>query len=66
MRQLTKFTSLLGQHPMNVIGMVTHGHGDGAYAHYSTDLWPGDSNYTISSIAKLLRRLEEPPIRVIG
>ena len=66
MQVTTKLTSALGQLPMNVTGMVTHGHGDGAYAHYSTDLWPGDSNYTISSIARLLRRLEEPPIRVTG
>jgi hypothetical protein len=64
MRVTTKLTVALGQLPINVTGMVTHGHGDGAYAHYSTDLWPTDSNYTISSLARLLRRLEEQPIRV--
>ena len=62
MRVVTKFNAPLGWLPMNVTGMVTHGQGDGVYAHYSTDLRPGDSNYTISSIAKLLRRLEESPI----
>ena len=61
MQVSTKLTSPLGQFPMKVTGMVTHGHGDGAYAHYSTDLWPGDSNYTISSLARLLKRLEKPP-----
>ena len=66
MRVSTKLTSPLGQFPLNVTGMVTHEHGDGAYAHYSTDLWPGDSYYTISSLARLLRRLEEPPIRESG
>ena len=63
MQVSTELTSPLRQFPINVIGMVTHEHGDGAYAHYSTNLWPGDSNYTISSLARLLRRLEGPPIR---
>ena len=66
MRVSTKLTSPLGQFPMNVTDMATHGHGDGAYAHYSTDLWPGDSNYTISSLARLLWRFEEPPIHESG
>ena len=40
-----------------------HGHGDGAYAHYSTAFWPGDSNFTISSICRVLRALERPPVK---
>lgn len=63
MRVTTKYTASLGQLPINVTGMVTHGHGDGAYAHYSTDCWPANLNYTISSITRLLRRLEGQPIR---
>ena len=63
MQVSTKLTSPQGQFPMNVSDMVTHGYGDGAYAYYSTDLWPGDSIYTISSLARLLRRLKGPPIR---
>jgi hypothetical protein len=43
--------------------MLTHGHGDGAYAHYETASWPGDSNFTISSICRNLRVLERPPVR---
>ena len=43
--------------------MVTHGHGDGAYAHYSNELWPNDSNFTVSSLARLLRTLKRPPSR---
>jgi hypothetical protein len=35
MRVTTKATQGLGQLPMNVTGMVAHGHGDGAYAHYA-------------------------------
>lgn len=66
MRVSTKLTSPLGHFPMNVTEMVTHGHGDGAYAHYSSNLWPGDSNYTISSLARLLRHLEELPTRESG
>ena len=40
--------------------MLTHGHGNGAYAHYSIVFWPGDSNFTISSICWVLRALEQP------
>ena len=43
--------------------MLTHGHGNGAYAHYSTTFWHGDSNFTISSICQVLRALEQPPIK---
>jgi hypothetical protein len=47
---------------MNVTGMVVHGHRDGAYAHYSPDCWLDNSNETISSIARLFRRILQPPI----
>ena len=43
--------------------MVTHGQGDGAYTHYSIDLWPGDLNFTITSLARLLQRFEQQPIQ---
>ena len=56
-------TQGLGQLPMNIIGMVSHGHRDGAYAHYSLQCWPGDSNATISSLARLFRWLEGPSIQ---
>ena len=63
MQRCTKATSGLGQISISVIGMLTHGHGDGAYAHYSTPFWPGDSNFTISSICQVLRALERPPVK---
>ena len=63
MQQSTKATSGLGQIPISVTGMLTHGHGDGAYAHYSTAFWPKDSNFTISSICQALRALERPPVK---
>ena len=66
MRVITKPTQGLGQLPMSVTGMVAHGHADGAYAHYSPSSWPGDSNFTISSLAKLFRRLEGAPIQETG
>jgi hypothetical protein len=53
MQVTTKATQGLGQLPMSVTGMVAHGHGNGAYAHYALACWPGDSNATISSLAKL-------------
>ena len=47
--------------PIFVIGMLAHGHGDVRYVHYGLDLYPHDANYTVGSIAKLLRDLELPP-----
>ena len=59
MQQSTKATSGLGQRfSISVTGMLTHGHCDEAYAYYSTAFWPGDSNFTISSICWILRALE--------
>jgi hypothetical protein len=59
----TKATAGLGQIPISLTGMLTHGHGDGAYAHYATAFWPGDLNFTISSVCRILRALERPPVR---
>ena len=63
MQRFTKTTSGLGQISISVTGMLTHGHGDGAYAHYSTIFWPRDSNFIISSICQVLRALERPPVK---
>ncbi len=55
MRVTTKATQGLGQILMSVTGMVAHGHVDGAYTHYAPSCWRGDSNFTISSLARLFR-----------
>lgn len=47
--------------PISVTGMIAHGHGDVRYAHYGLDIFSHDSNYTVGSLAKLLRDLELPP-----
>ena len=47
--------------PVSVTGMIAHKHGDVRYSHYGLDIFPHDSNYTIGSMAKLLRDLEGPP-----
>ncbi|KAL3675099.1 hypothetical protein R1sor_025047 [Riccia sorocarpa] len=40
--------------------MLTHGREPGAYCHLSvTGLWPGDPNFTVSSLARCLRDLEQ-------
>ncbi|KAL3676790.1 hypothetical protein R1sor_026738 [Riccia sorocarpa] len=40
--------------------MLTHGKEPGAYCHLSvTGLWPGDPNFTVSSLARCLRDLEQ-------
>jgi len=38
MQRITKATAGLGQIPISCTGILTHGHGDGAYTHYSTSL----------------------------
>ena len=58
-----KATFELGQIPISVTGMLTHGHGDGANTHYSTTFWPRESNFTIFSIRWVLRALEQPPVK---
>ena len=66
MRVTTKATAGLGQLSMSITGMVAHGHCDGAYAYFAPSCWPGDSNFTIFSLARLFRQLEGPPIRESG
>jgi hypothetical protein len=45
--------------PIALTGMLTHGRQPGAFAHFSlTGLWPGDPDFTISSMALLFRDLE--------
>ena len=56
-KHLDGFTKL----PVSVTRMLAHGHGDVRYAHYGLDLYPHDANYTVGSIAKLLRDLELSP-----
>ena len=63
MQWSTKATSGLGQIPISVTGMLTHGHGDGTCAHYSTTFLPKDSNFTISSNYQVLRALERPLVK---
>lgn len=48
--------------PVAVTGMFAHGHADEKYAHYSLPVFDSDSNFSVGSIAKLLRDLEEAPV----
>jgi len=50
MQRITKAIVGLGQILISYTNMLTHGHGNGAYAHDATSLWLGDSNFTISSL----------------
>ncbi|KAL3682702.1 hypothetical protein R1sor_000724 [Riccia sorocarpa] len=46
--------------PISLTGMLTHGREPGAYCHLSvTGLWPGDPNFTVCSLARCLRDLEQ-------
>lgn len=61
LRNRTKDLDGLSKLPVSVTGMYAHGHADARYAHYTLDVYANDSNFTIGSIAKLLRDLEDPP-----
>jgi hypothetical protein len=63
MQMITKATLGLSQIPIFLIGMLIHGHNNGAYAHYSTALWLADSNFTISSLCHVLRMLKQPLVK---
>ena len=46
--------------PISLTGMITHGRDPGSYAHYGlTGIWAGDPDFTVTSISKCLRDLEE-------
>ena len=45
--------------PVALTGMLTHGREPGCYAHLSVNgIWPGDPDFTITSLAKCLRDLK--------
>ena len=44
---------------VSLTGMITHGHGQGHYGHFSLNgLWPSDPNFTIGSLALCFQNLE--------
>ena len=50
-----------------LIGMNTHGHGEGHYGHFVLNgLWPADPNLTIGSIANCLHNLERTRRHPLG
>ncbi len=49
----------LGQLPITLTGMITHGHVNERYAQYSNELWFNDPNFTIGSLLRLLQTLEK-------
>lgn len=61
----TKSIDVFMQFSVSITGMVVHGHRDVKFAHFSLDLYPGDSNCTNGSLAKLLRDLEKPPVSFV-
>ena len=58
---IPKYLSSIGHNlPVALTGMLTHGRLPGAYAHFSlTSLWPGDADFTVTSLAKCFQDLEE-------
>jgi hypothetical protein len=45
--------------PISLTGMITHGRQPGMFAHYGMScLWPSDPDFTVTSIVKCLRDLE--------
>jgi hypothetical protein len=51
--------SNMGPLPISLTGMITHGQQLGMFAHYAlTCIWPSNPDFTVTSIAKYLRDLE--------
>ncbi len=48
----------LGQLPITLMGMITHGHKDERYAQYFNELWPNNPNFTIGSLLQFFQTLE--------
>jgi hypothetical protein len=49
LRMCNKMIFGLGQLPITLTKMITHGHGDERYAQYSNKLWPNDPNFRIKN-----------------
>ena len=62
MKSIDSFMQL----PIVVTSMIAHGHGDVKFAQFSLDLYLGDSNHIVGSVAKLLHDLEKPPASFSG
>jgi hypothetical protein len=54
-----KMVSSLGQFPITLNGMITHGHGNATFDQYSNNFWPNDPNFTIGSLLQLILTLEK-------
>jgi hypothetical protein len=52
----------LGQLPIILTTIITHGHGDERYVQYYNELWPNNPNFIIRSLLRFLRTLEVAPI----
>ena len=53
--------------PIALIGMITHGHAEGHYGHFTLNgLWPSDPNLTIGSIGSCLHKLERMDKHPLG
>ena len=52
--------------PIAMTSMIAHGHRDVKFAHFSLDLYLGDSYHTIDSVAKLLYDLKLPLASSLG
>ena len=48
--------------PISLTGMLTHGHKTRGYGHFSLSFLEMGSNFTVTSMAKCLRSLEEPVV----
>jgi hypothetical protein len=54
-----KMISRLGQLPITLTSMITHGHGDENYVLDYNELWPNDPNFAIESLLHLFQTLEK-------
>jgi hypothetical protein len=58
--------SNLGQFPITLNGMITHGHGVSTFDIYSKFFWPNDPNFTIGSLLQLILTLEKEFVKLMN
>jgi hypothetical protein len=54
-----RMVSSLGQFPITLNGMITHGHGDVTFDQYSNNFLLNDPNFTIGLLFQLILTLEK-------
>jgi hypothetical protein len=62
LQMFNKMISRLGQLPITIVSIISHGHGDKKDVQYSNELWPNNPNFTVGYLLQFFYTLEVAPI----